>query len=180
MLKKTSRVAGVLLGSAILWGPSLCAETLVQKMSLDEISQRADKIFRGTVVGITTGVVEAGGGELPTVTYRIEIKEAFRGTYANEGGARVTEITMLGRLKPVTVNGTRSSSYLLQLPVLKIGQSYVLLTAPPSAIGLSSPIGLGQGCFTVFEQDGNEMVKNAAGKTMTYNELSAAIRSATR
>ena len=57
MLKSPLRVALALLGFAALWGPDLSAETLVQKMSLAEISQRADKIFRSTVVSISNGTV---------------------------------------------------------------------------------------------------------------------------
>lgn len=179
MLKSPFRAAWVLLGCAVLWGPNLYAETLVQKMSLEEISQRADKIFRGTVVSIANGAIEAGGSELPTITYRIKVEEAFQGEYVTKGDAKMAEITMLGRLKPVTADGARSS-FLVQLPELRVGQRYVLLTSPPSAIGLSTTVGLGQGCFSVLKADGQELVKNELGVTMTYDELVAAIRAAIR
>ena len=45
----------------VLVGTSLQA-AMVQKMDLGEVCARAERIFRGTVVGISQGEVEAGGG----------------------------------------------------------------------------------------------------------------------
>ena len=49
--------------------------TIMLKLNLEEMTERADRIFRGTVVDIEVGTVQAGGGELPTVTYRFRVDE---------------------------------------------------------------------------------------------------------
>jgi hypothetical protein len=62
------------------------------------------------------------------------------------------EITMLGTLKATAHSGnqTRLTSSLPEVPKLRVGESYVLFTTAPSASGLRSPVGLGQGSFRIY------------------------------
>jgi len=131
----------------------------VQQLNLEEMVDRAGRIFRGTVLDIREGTVQAGGAELPTVTYRIRVDEAFKGTYQTVKGLQIAEITMLGKLKPNQNAETRSLP-LIDLPKLEVGQNYLLLTTTPSAIGLSTPVGLGQGTFRVTGKPGQEVAVN--------------------
>ena len=41
----------------------------------------AGRIFRGTVLGVTDGTVQVGGGQLATVVYRLRVDEAFKGSF---------------------------------------------------------------------------------------------------
>lgn len=146
--------------------------SMVLKMDLGDLSQRADKIFRGTVLSVEPGIVTAGGTELPTVTYRLQVEEAFKGDYAETKG--VAEITMLGTLKPEAPNGsTERLARLPELPILVRGGEYVLFTTPPSPLGLSTTVGLGQGSFKVYlAPDRQEMAANEldnAGLTESIN-----------
>ena len=166
-----------LVAVAILLGASLDAQ-MVQKMDLTEICSRADKILRGTVLSATSGTVQVGGGELPTVTYRIKVDEAFQGTYITKGDDQIAEITMLGKLKSVNADGVRSVSPLPDLPELKVGGEYLLMTTPPSSAGLSTPIGLGQGCYTISGKNSVVTATDGLGNTVTYEALAEQIRAA--
>ena len=53
--------------------------TVMLQLDLQELTGRADKIFRGTVISVKESMIEAGGGELPSVTYRIAVDEMFKG-----------------------------------------------------------------------------------------------------
>jgi hypothetical protein len=131
----------------------------VQQLNLEEMVDRAGRIFRGTVLDVREGTVQAGGAELPTVTYRIRVDEAFKGTYQDVKGMQIAEIKMLGKLKTNQTANTRSLP-LIDLPKLQVGQDYLLLTTQPSAIGLSTPVGLGQGTFRVTGKPGQELAVN--------------------
>jgi hypothetical protein len=145
------------LALGLLWAPAQAATVL--QLNLEQMVDRAGLIFRGTVLDIKEGTVQAGGAELPTVTYRIRVDDAFKGTYQTVKGLQIAEITMLGKLKPNQNADTRSLP-LIDLPKLEVGQNYLLLTTTPSAIGLSTPVGLGQGTFRVTGKPGQEVAVN--------------------
>jgi hypothetical protein len=126
---------------------------MILKMNLAELTDRADAIFRGEVLSAEPGKISIGGGTLPTVTYRLRVDEAFKGEFeAKENASPEVEITMLGTLKSTAGNGSheRLTSSLPEVPKLRVGESYVLFTTAPSASGLRSPVGLGQGSFRIY------------------------------
>ena len=138
----------------------LSAATVVQ-LNLEQMVDRADKIFRGTVLDAREGTVQAGGGELPVVTYRLRVDEEFKGAFEEVKGVRIAEVRMLGKLKPASSSGTaRSLPPLTDLPRLEVGRDYLLLTTPESAAGLSTTIGLGQGRFELKGKPGQEIALN--------------------
>lgn len=148
----------VLLLAAMTLAPA--GASMVLKMDLADLSERADRIFRGTVLSVEPGAVMAGGAELPTVTYRLRVDEAFKGDYSDTKG--VAEITMLGTIKQQESSGsTLRFSRLPELPVLIRGGEYVVFTTAASPIGLSTTVGLGQGSFKIyFSADRQEMAVN--------------------
>lgn len=126
---------------------------MILKMNLAQLTDRADAIFRGEVLSAEPGKIAIGGGTLPTVTYRLRVDEAFKGQFeAKENASPEVEITMLGTLKADARSGgqTRLTSSLPEVPKLRVGESYVLFTTAPSASGLRSPVGLGQGSFRIY------------------------------
>jgi hypothetical protein len=137
----------------------LSAATVLQ-LNLGQMVDRADRIFRGTVLDVREGTVQAGGGELPVVIYRLEVEEAFKGTFQEVKGLQIAEITMVGKLKAVDASTARFLSALPELPKLRVGQDYLLLTTAPSAVGLSTTVGLGQGAFTLSGKPGQELAVN--------------------
>ncbi len=135
----------------------------LQHLKLDQMVDRSGRIFRGRVLDFQPGTVDAGGGKLPTVTYRMLVEEAFKGDFPESNdGKVVTEITMLGSLKEAKVEAgsKRRLSSLPVPPELLIGGDYLLILTAESEVGLSAPVGLGQGAFTVFEQDKQTWAKN--------------------
>lgn len=162
-----SKTVVCLLALALAFG-ALAQASLVQKMDLGEVCARADKIFRGTVVSAKSGSIEAGGGELPTITYVIKVNEAFQGEFTTKGDDQYAELTTLGRFK------TR----VIDMPELEVGGDYLLMTSRPSAIGLSAPIGLGQGCFTISGKGDALTATDGYGNSANYAELADQIRAA--
>ena len=72
------------------------------QLNLGELVQRADYIYRGTVISVSSGSVAVGGGQLPVTIYRLRVDETFRGEFTEVKGIRITEIRTLGKLTPVT------------------------------------------------------------------------------
>lgn len=166
-----------LLAAGVMLAASLPA-TIVKKMELSELCERADKIFRGTVLSAQEGSVQAGGGELPTVTYYIEVDESFQGEFRTKGDRHIAEITMLANSKTRNVDGARSFPLIRDLPQLEVGRTYLLMTSPPSRLGLSAPIGLGQGCFTISGKGDAQVATDGFGNSYNYADLASDIQAA--
>lgn len=155
------------------------AGAMVMKMGLGDLVGNADKVFRGTVLTKEPGTVAAGGAELSTVTYTVQVDEALKGDF----GKPVVSITMLGNLKADVASGNvQRLSRMDMNPDLSIGGEYVLFTTAPSAVGLSTTVGLGQGVFRVFANaDGRDLVANELDNhglfagPVQYSELAAAV-----
>jgi len=67
-------------------------------------------------------------------------------------------------------------------PDLQVGSDYVLFTTAPSAVGLSTTVGLSQGLFHIFnDANGRELAANGLGNQgifggpVSYSEFKAAI-----
>lgn len=136
--------------------------TTVRQLNLAEMTDKAGSIFRGRLAGSAAGSVEVGGTTLPTVTYRFELEEAFQGSFSSQKGIAFAEITMIGKVNPREVGSSRLFSIMPEMPDLKVGRSYLLFATQPSAVGLSTTVGLGQGCF---------QLSGIGKKTMAANDL---------
>jgi len=156
---KWKRGSIALLSALLLFVTGQVHATMMLKLDLTELTTRADKIFRGTVIFVKQGTIEAGGSELPAVTYRIAVEELFKGEATEvKGDEAVIEIRMVGSLvhEKADANGNLRFSPFREVPQLAVGNDYVLFTTPESAIGLSVTVGLGQGAFRVFPVDGSD------------------------
>ena len=97
-----SRMLTILAALVVLAVTTLSAST-VSQFNLAEMSQRAQKIYVGTVRSATEGTIAVGGGQLAVVTYQLTVDEDLRGETAMVKGERVAEIRMLGKQKTVQV-----------------------------------------------------------------------------
>jgi hypothetical protein len=180
-LKTSGLLATLLLAACIIQSAHA---TAVLQMTLDELTSRADRVFRGSVMSVEPGTTEVGGGTLPTVVYEVLVEEQFKGNYPSADGKTIVTITMVGSMKQETAtNGQRRLSALPELPELNVGEAYVLFTTKPSAVGLSTTVGLGQGAFKIFiSEDGEELAANELDNAglfngpVTYTQLASAIR----
>ena len=145
--------------------------TMMLQMNLGELTTRADKIFRGTVTDIQEGTIEAGGAELPMVTYKFKVEELLKGEATQvKGDKAVMEIRMIGSLvhSKADENGNLKFSPFRDVPRLNKGSDYLLFTTQESSIGLTVTVGLGQGAFKVSPVDG------ARGEYQAVNEFNNA------
>lgn len=147
------------LALCALAAPAAEAAT-VRQMNLEQLCDNGALIVRGKVLGAKEGTVAAGGGQIPTVTYRIEVEETFKGAVQEVKGLQVAEITMLGKLRPAEGSASRLAADLVDVPRLEVGRDYLLIATAPSAIGLSTTVGLGQGAFRVTGKAGQEIATN--------------------
>ncbi|MFN0127278.1 MAG: hypothetical protein ACKV19_11400 [Verrucomicrobiales bacterium] len=159
---------------------SLQASVYVQQMRLEALCQNAGRIVRGTVVNVSRGQVEVGGGLLPTVVYKIQVKENLAGT-----PAELVVLTMVARPKSPTQAGNATRLALVELPQLEEGKEYLLFTTKPSKAGLTSPVGLAQGCFSISKSGKTEFAVNGVDNAglglpskgpIAYQELVKRIR----
>jgi hypothetical protein len=150
MSRKSFRFILLLAVTALVVQP-LAATTMLQ-MDLAALTERAGRIFRGTVVDVEQTTIAAGGGELPAVAYRFKVEELFKGE-ANlvKGDQAIIEIKMVGSIKQaLPVDGVVRFDKSGDVPQLEMGSDYLLFSTAESPIGLSVTVGLGQGAFSVF------------------------------
>lgn len=175
-------IAAVMLVTAI----PASATTLLQ-MQLGDLVQRADTIFRGTVVDVEQSSIEVGGGELPMVVYRLRVDELVKGEAdVVKGDEAYIEIRMVGSIKDsVAVGDSERFSIFRDVPRLTMGSDYVLFMTPESSVGLSVTVGLGQGAFSVYSQDKIDYAVNqydnaglglGDGGAVPYADLMAAVK----
>jgi hypothetical protein len=146
----------------VLLAVSQAGATMLLQMDLGELVQRSDRIFRGTVIDVEQSSVAAGGGELPMVVYRLRVEEMLKGEAdVVKGDEAYVEIRMVGSIKDERpVNGLQRFSNFRDVPRLTMGSDYLLLTTPPSELGLSTTVGLGQGTFSVVRRDKTDYAVN--------------------
>ena len=160
--------------------------TTVLQMNLNQLTANAAGIYRGTVLDIQQTTIQAGGGTLPALHYRVKVSEVFKGQVPTIKDVQIAEFKILGNVKDM--NQGRA---LPGFPVMQSGQEYLFFVAETGPIGLTQLMGLGQGCFTFSKAGADEMVVNAfdnhglfagmagsmpASGPVAYSEVSALIR----
>jgi hypothetical protein len=171
MHRFTSRVVAAAAAALALLVTVTADAANVRYMNLRDLVARADRIVRGTVVASDEGTVQAGGGTLPIVTYRIRVDEALKG--AGNGGETI-EVRLLGRIKEVKAGALRRGPVFRDLPQFAVGSDYLFVLTRPSAIGLSTTVGLGQGLFQLQGRRGTELAVNEANNLGLFTGLTGA------
>ncbi len=131
----------------------------VLHMTLRDLVARGDRIVRGTVVAADEGLLPAGGGNIPVVTYRIRVDEGLKGGVA---AGDIIEVRLLASMKQASSGALRRATMLRDLPRFAVGRDYLFVLTRPSAIGLSTTVGLGQGLFELRGRPGQELAVNEA------------------
>ncbi len=120
------------------------------KMNLAELVSRSRRIFAGKCVAAESDYVVAPGGVRLAVTkYTFEIRRALKGSLG--------QTLQIRQLRSAAVESGLgiSKSIVAGLPVYEIGREYVLLLTADSKIGLTAPVGLQQGSFSVVTKGGH-------------------------
>lgn len=171
---------------AALSGAVPAQATLLEALAIDDMVTRSEVVFRGTVIDVQQSNMAIGGGEIPTVTYRLRVEEMLKGSAdITKGDERYMEIRMVGSLKDKTVkDGIAHLSILKDVPRLNMSSDYVLFMTPRSSAGLSVTMGLGQGAFNIVPTDKEDLAVNQYNNLglgvgndgpVSYNALKAAV-----
>lgn len=174
------------LATLPLAAPAVHAATVL-KMDLGELCSRAHLIYRGRILDIEAGTTLLGGAELPTLTYTVEVSETLVGdpaSFTDKDDRRIAHITMVAGKQTVTVSdGIARFSKLPAMPDLRRGEEYLLMTTRPGPSGLSTTVGLGQGCFHIDARNGmaaNELqnvgLSSTIGEPVAYSQIADEIR----
>src|SRR5262249_20180639 len=116
------RCLGYAFIATFLFGLVAVRASSVLHLDLKELCQRADRIICAPVMDISPGTVEAGGGKIPTVTYRLRVKETLGGQPLG-----VVDLTMVGDIKGDANQGAvRHFPLFSEIPQLEQGKEYLL------------------------------------------------------
>ena len=131
---RTTRLAVTL---SLLAATTSLRATSVKVVNISEMVQGSNRVFLGRCLS-ALDITHSNG--LPIVEYTFLVTEGIKGTVEGE---KVVFRQLQG-------SGARGFG-IAGLPVFSKGQELVLFLAADSRIGLTSPIGLAQGAFSVFE-----------------------------
>lgn len=174
---------------ALAFGVSSVAEaTMTLRMDIGELSQNSHIAFRGTVLSEKDTSIAIGGAMFPAVTYRVAVSETLIGSSADfveKEGNRVAVITMLKSKGNQRIGNVIRFAKFSGLPTLKVGDEYMLMMTRPSSVGLSTTVGLEQGCFHIDGKTGmatnalnNQGLSPTINGPVSYTALANAVRAA--
>jgi hypothetical protein len=126
------RVLGLLVGLILFC--SFSSATTVQRLTLDDLVQKAQSIIHGKVRTVRTHW--STDGKIILTTYTIDIEETIKGN-----SAKSLEVTTIGgKIGDLTL-------YVSGMPAFDAGESAVVFLE--RSAGYSTVVGLSQGKFTV-------------------------------
>ncbi len=154
------------LFACALFSFSLAHASRVRPINLEEMAQRADRIFLGRCVGVRAEH-DPDLGQMVTYT-------TFVTHRAVKGSAHgMVTIKLLGD----QVEDGSPGGGVEGVPRFREGEEVVLFLYGDSRNGLTSPVGLGQGNFVVFEdKQGKRQALNASGNETLFRNLSPGAR----
>lgn len=122
-------------------------------LDLPALTAQADRIFVGRVTRVASGRDASG---LPATWTTFVVSEELKGVAGRE--LTVKQLgTSLGEAGGATILPHPA------LPQYRPGESVVLFIQPESALGFTSPVGLGQGCFRIRSDGGRSVAENDVG-----------------
>ena len=167
-----ARVGAALAVVAFLASPRELVAVTVASMNLAELTQRADTIVRGTVSHVIHGSARIGGRDASTTTYRIRVTDLFKGHAKEVKGIRYVDVRMFSGF------GTAQRHIVplragIQSLTLTQGDEYLLFITKPSAAGLSTTVGLGQGKYRIARVGRREQAVNDLNNAMLFRGMDA-------
>jgi len=172
-MRVIAKFLAVTVTAGMLAASTLTA-TLLKQMNLEELAGNAHRIFSGTVIEVDKGSISLGGGTVATVTYRVVVDTPFLGEFIEKSGRKIADIRMVHAGAPGEVAGAVRFPVLPKMPVIELGKRYLFFTTEPSAAGLSTTVGLGQGCFEISGEPGDELAVNEFENLGLFRGMSGA------
>jgi len=141
----------LLLALSIAMSATRATATLVLPQNIEQLESQAQLIFAGVCTGRTSAFTSQG---IPVNIFTFEVRDIAKGNLRT--GARI-EVRHFGNDVP---NAQRLAMRIPGIPTYTVGQEVVLFLNPPSAIGLTAPVGLSQGLFSVEgTRDGKRRIR---------------------
>ena len=155
----------VVFTSVFFWNILPAQATRIQLVNLEQMARKAERIFVGVCSAVEDGTLP--GTDIPVTSYTFSVTEPIKG----EVGDTLT-IRQLGVRVP-RVQGDKALIFRVPgMPVYREGQEVVLFLISDSSLGLTSPVGLSQGAFTVEERDGRKVLQNGIQNVGLFRDLS--------
>jgi hypothetical protein len=148
--RRIAPLAGVV--AILMMLPLPARATQVRDLSLAGMAETAGSVFSGRVTAVQPAEVNG----LPVTRVTFQVADAVKGV----SGATTT-LTFLGGQKTA-----QFARIIPGMPSFSIGEDWVLLTYPPSELGLTAPMGIHQGAFRVHNLAGGPL-REGAGFTVT-------------
>lgn len=164
-MRKICLISGVVCLAASLVATGVHA-TMVISMNFDQLLASADRVFIGSCTLVKEGKTKKE--RLPYTEYIFTVSEVLKG----RAGKTIT-IRQLGLLTPQRVDGNRVQVFRIQgMPTYKPGQKMLLLLRSDSKLGLTSPIGLFQGAFSIsVDAEGSQVAVNGSNNVNLFQGM---------
>ena len=174
MQKSVRRLVVVLAALCATLACLPATATMVESFNFDEMVQRADRIFSGTVTAVEHGVTAEGA---PYVAYTFAVSDSFKG---DVGTTLTIRQFGFGAAQP-RGDGLYQTFKVPSMPAYKKGEEVFLLASAESELGLSAPIGLFQGAFRLNRDvDGEVLANNGSDNVNLFKDMTrvpAAVKS---
>jgi len=142
---------------------SLSLASQVRLVNLEQMTQRATRIFSGRCTQTRVEYDAALGRNITAATFRVQ--RVVKGV-----SETIVTVRMLS-------DGGATNDSPAGVPVFHRGEEVVLFLYGESSLGLSSTVGLGQGRFAVLtDKQGRRVALNAVGNRNLMRELRPAAR----
>lgn len=162
MLRAVRWVLVLFCSLAILPPTPLLHASQVRLVDLEQMTQRAARIFSGRCIASRVEHDAALGGNVTVATFRVQ--RAIKGVSGSTVSVRMLAAPSAAD-EPAGV------------PSFREGEEVVLFLYGESATGLSAPVGLGQGRFRIFDdKQGRRLALNDFGNSKLMTGLRAEAR----
>lgn len=157
---------------------SPAAASQIRSLNLEDLARRADRIVQGRVVEVTAERDVVLGRAVTSTTLRVErsVKGRLQGLITFRSlGARPAGPGRAG--SGSQGRGPVRSTAVRGMPEFRPGERIVLFLYADSPLGLTSPVGFGQGKFSIVQDPkGGSLAINAFGNRSLLRGLSEAAR----
>jgi hypothetical protein len=149
----------IFLGLVLLAVASPAAALTVLQLNLEQLTALSEKVFVGRCVSVTPGKDDEGR-RIQDVVF--EVSEILKG----EPEGRVS-FRQLGIVDSGTDFGMKGGARIQgldrELPRYEVGEEAIVFLSAPGKSGLTAPVGLAQGKFSVVAENGAKGVVNGKG-----------------
>ena len=148
--------------SLFMLSTQLASATTVLPVSLQSMTHSAEHIFHGKVI-LNEVKVDQVSQRVATFT-TFNVIEAVKGKTGKTHTIKQIGGQLAGSQFIYVVHG---------IPKFVLGEEYVVFLPKKSRLGFSSPIGLGQGSYSVIKRDGIKTVDNQMASELLFVDQSS-------